>query len=414
MFPVISKPREEICAEGSGLSTTKPVAVQVILEIIANMTIPRLAAATSLGKEQMDMPDLRKIRVLLIEDDEDDSILIEGLLAEVASARYEVTWIQTYEDGLQEIERGIYDVCLLDYHLGSRDGLEILSIVEESTEKPPIIILTGRGDYMIDLRAMKYGAADFLVKDQMSGPMLERVIRYSIERKKSKDALRESERQLKHLSSALLRVQENERRAVATELHDNLGQLLTAIKFNIESVLVRMEPDESCARDLEALIPMIQSAVEQVRNIYTGLMPTVLDDLGIVATLSWFCREFQNDHPNVEVEMESDVSEQDISADLKLEIFRIVQDAFNNVAVHSKAESARVSLIGENRSVRLEIWDNGNGFDVSHTLSGTCQNCGLGLMSMQRRAELSGGSFQIESAVGSGTLIKVKWALANR
>ena len=143
-------------------------------------------------------------------------------------------------------------------------------------------------------------------------------------------------------------------------------------------------------------------------------MPTVLDDLGILAALSWFCREFQNDHPGIEVGMKSEVSEQDISADLKLEIFRIVQDAFNNVAVHSKADKARVSLIGENRYIRLEIRDNGNGFDVTHTLSGMGENCGLGLMSMKRRAELSGGSFQIESAVGSGTLIKVKWALADQ
>ncbi len=195
--------------------------------------------------------DLQYIRVLLIEDDEDDCILLDRLLAEVSSAQYEVTWIQTYEDGLKELERGIYDVCLLDYHLGSRSGLEILSMVEESPETPPIIVLTGQGDYLVDLKAMKYGAADFLVKDQMSGPLLERAIRYSMDRKKSKDALLESETQLKHLSSALLKVQENERRMVAAELHDDLGQLLTAIKFNIESVLVRMDPGESCTADLE-------------------------------------------------------------------------------------------------------------------------------------------------------------------
>jgi len=234
-----------------------------------------------------------------------------------------------------------------------------------------------------------------------------------MDRKKSKDALRESERQLKHLSSALLKVQENERRAVAAELHDNLGQLLTAIKFNIESVLVRMGPEEIATRDLQALVPTVQTAIEQVRNIYTGLVPTVLDDLGILATLSWFFREFQKAHPSIEVGMKFDVGEQDISADLKLEIFRIVQDAFKNVAVHSKADHAQISLIGENRYIRLDIWDNGNGFDVSHVLSETCQNCGLGLMSMKRRAELSGGSFQIESAEGSGTLVRAKWAMAN-
>ncbi|MGA2402516.1 MAG: response regulator, partial [Syntrophobacteraceae bacterium] len=176
----------------------------------------------------MDKRDLRNIRVLLIEDDEDDCIVLEGLLAGVPSTKYEITWTQTYEDGLKKLERGIYDICLLDYHLGPRSGLEILGMVEDSAERPPIIILTGQGDYTLDLKAMKYGAADFLVKDQMSGPVLERAIRYSIERKKSKDELRESERQLKHLSSALLKVQEIERRTVAAELHDNLGQLLTA------------------------------------------------------------------------------------------------------------------------------------------------------------------------------------------
>ncbi len=112
--------------------------------------------------------------------------------------------------------------------------------------------------------------------------------------------------------------------------------------------------------------------------------------------------------------MRSQVSEQEISGDLKLDIFRIVQDALNNVAVHSKADQTLVSLIEENRYIRLEIWDNGNGFDVSHALSGMCQHCGLGLMSMKRRAELSGGSFQIESSVGGGTLIKAKWWLANQ
>ena len=180
--------------------------------------------------------------------------------------------------------------------------------------------------------------------------MLERAIRYSMDRKRSKDDLRESERQLKYLSSALLRVQENERRMVAAELHDDLGQLLTAIKYKIESVLVRMDPDESRTRDLNAIIPNIQLAIEQVRNMYTQLMPTVLDDLGILATLSWFCREFQKDHPNILVESRIQGQEQgEISADLRLVIFRIVQDAFNSVAAHSKADHARVSLSTEKR-----------------------------------------------------------------
>ncbi|HIJ68903.1 MAG TPA: response regulator, partial [Deltaproteobacteria bacterium] len=346
-------------------------------------------------------------------DDEDDYFLVSRLLAEV-SAQYKVTWIHNYEDGLKELEKGTYDVCLLDYHLGTETGLEILSKVEESPATPPIIILTGHGDYLIDLKAMKYGAADYLVKDQMSGLLLERAIRYSMDRKKSKDDLRESERQLKYLSSALLRVQENERRMVAAELHDDLGQLLTAIKYKIESVLMRMDPDESRTLDLNAIIPNVQLAIEQVRNMYTQLMPTVLDDLGIAATLSWFCREFQKDHPNILVESQFKVREEEITADLRLVIFRIVQNAFDSVTAHSKAGRTRVSLVGEDGYVRLDIGDNGAAFDVAHAVSFTCPDCSLGLISMKRRAELSGGSFEIGSAEGGGTFVRVQWAIADQ
>jgi len=356
--------------------------------------------------------DLHHIRVLLIEDDEDDHFLVDRLLAEVSSTQYKLTWVQTYEDGLKELEEGTYDVCLLDYHLGSKSGLEILSKVEESQATPPIIVLKGHGDYLVDLKAMKYGAADYLVKDQMSEHLLERAIRYSMDRKRSKDALLESERQLKHLSSALLKVQENERKMVAAELHDNLGQLLTAIKFKIESVLVRMGLDQSCNRDLNSIILNIQLAVEQVRNMYTQLMPTLLDDLGILATLSWFCRKFREGHPNIEAELELKVSEQEISADLRLVIFRIVQEALNNAAAHSKANCARVSLIIENGYIKLDVGDNGTGFDVSQAMSLACENSGLGLMSMKRRAELSGGSFEIASSEDGGTFVRVRWPLA--
>lgn len=358
-----------------------------------------------------DWGGLRPVRVLLIEDDEDDYFLLGRFLSEVPLAKYEISWVQTFEDGLRELERGVHDVCLLDYQLGPKSGLEILTKVEESPGSPPIIVLTGQGDYIVDLKAMKFGAADYLVKGRIDGQMLERSIRYSIERKKSKDALQESERQLKYLASALIKVQENERRLLAAELHDDLSQLLMAIKFHIESVVVRMNPGEGVASDLEALIPNIRNAVERVRDMYTKLMPTVLDDLGVVATLRWFCREFQKDWPDIKVDWDLGIEEQAISEELRLVIFRIVQDALKNVEDHSKSRHARVSLVGENGYLVLRIEDDGVGFDVSRVRSQAVTNGGLGLMSIERRAELSGGSFKIESTEGSGTVVRVQWPL---
>lgn len=355
----------------------------------------------------------RKIRVLLIEDDEDDCILIRRLLRDVASNYYEITWTSTYEEGLTELDSGSYDICLLDYRLGSRNGLDILATLGECPHKPPIIVLTGHGDYRIDLEAMKSGAADFLVKDQINEHLLERAIRYAMDRKKSSDELRESERQLKHLSAQLLVVQENERRKIAAELHDELGQLLTAFKFNIENVLTRMNPEDLRAADLRALIPKIQGAVERVRNMYTQLMPTVLDDLGIGATLTWYCREFETQHPKISVDKDFGLPEEDIPSELKLVIFRIVQEAMENVASHSHADTAALSLIRQDGVLRLNIRDDGKGFDIAQAMSLATDSPGVGLMSMKRRAELSGGSLQIESSDTDGTLVEVIWPIRN-
>ncbi len=356
----------------------------------------------------------RAIRVLLIEDDEEDFSILEAILSEVSSARYELTWAQTYDRGLEELCRGGYDVCFLDYRLGPKSGLDLLSRVAKSATAPPIIVLTGQGDYRVDLKAMEYGAADYIVKDEVSAPLLERAIRYAIDRLKSQRALRESESQLKHLATALLKVQENERRKVAAELHDDFGQFLAAMKFHIESVLERMEPGDPCAPDLRELIPGLQGAIERVRNMYTELMPSVLDDLGILATLRWFCREFQEEHPHIAVQFEFGISEQAIAHDLKLVIFRIVQDAFKNVAGHSGASQIKLSLSARDDSLSLAVRDNGKGFDIVRALASTSSHNGLGLMSMKRRAELSGGSFTVESAETRGTSVCVRWHIESR
>lgn len=351
------------------------------------------------------------VRVLLIEDDEDDSFLIRSHLSSIASASYDVTWAATYKDAVRELTNGTYDVCLLDYRLGHRTGIEILQNLHDVQEKPPIIILTGQGSYKIDIQAMKLGAADFLVKDYLNEPILERTIRYAIERRKSEAALRASEKQLEFLSSQLLVVQESERRKVATELHDNLSQLLTAIKYNIETVMSRMPPGDACSFDLEPIIPLIQVAVEHVRSIYTQLRPTILDDLGIIATLTWFCREFEQANKTISIVKQLDADEAAIPNSLKLTIFRIVQDAMSNIARHGDAHNVWLSLSKDGRSLRLSIRDDGKGFDLEAALVYTEGRNGLGLISMKRRAELSGGNFEIKSAPGAGTTVSVAWPL---
>jgi PAS domain S-box-containing protein len=132
-------------------------------------------------------------RVLLVDDDEDDYIITADLLSEIPGASFDLEWVATYEAGLEAIGRGEHDVYLVDYRLGERDGLGLLQEAIKNGRKAPLILLTGQGDHEVDVQAMKAGAADFLVKGQINASLLERSIRYAIERARTLETLRQSE-----------------------------------------------------------------------------------------------------------------------------------------------------------------------------------------------------------------------------
>ncbi len=233
------------------------------------------------------------------------------------------------------------------------------------------------------------------------------------ERERTEEALRESENQLRHLSFQLLSAQENERKSVAQELHDSIGQTLAAIKFGTEKAIEQLNERawKTTKQPLEAVISMVQNGIEEVRRIQMDLRPSTLDDLGILATISWFCREFQTIYSEIHVEQQIDIQEDDVPDPLKTIIYRVLQEALNNVAKHSGADLVRLSLRRANGEIKLTIEDNGLGFDLEDVLSVESSKRGIGVSSMKERIELSGGSFAIESAPGAGTTIRGAWPL---
>lgn len=130
------------------------------------------------------------IKVLLVEDDEDDYVFIRNLLEEVGEGRYVLEWVPSYERALEKMAYEEHHVCLMDYRLGPHDGLEILKDAKERDARIPVIIVTGKEDYLVDVTAMRSGAVDYLVKSQLTGPLLDRSIRYAIDRWRSEQALR--------------------------------------------------------------------------------------------------------------------------------------------------------------------------------------------------------------------------------
>ena len=221
------------------------------------------------------------------------------------------------------------------------------------------------------------------------------------------------EMEVHQLSARLLGVQEEERRRLARDLHDSLGQKLTGVKFLIEAALGQPWPEERRAGmgRLHALVPTIQDAVEEVRRISTELRPSILDDLGLLPTMAWHLREFEKAHPGFVVEQRLGVTESEVPDRLRTPIYRVLQEASNNVAKHSGTSRMVVGLECDDGRLCLSVQDDGVGFDPETPLRAAGSQ-GLGMGSMRERTELSGGIFSVRSSPGRGTTIRAEWPLS--
>ena len=236
-------------------------------------------------------------------------------------------------------------------------------------------------------------------------------IALGIQRQRAEEAFRKSGEELRLLSSQLLTAQEEERGRIARELHDGIGQSLSAIKFKLEHTLSHMEekPGGSTLNTLEAIVTLTQDAVEEVRKITMDLRPSTLDDLGILATVNWFSREFQKIYSSIRVKTDINLEEKDVPESLKIVIYRVLQEALNNVAKHSKANTVSVKLSMTDGCIELIVEDYGKGFELDEALSADASERGFGLGIMRERTEFSDGTFAIDSAKGRGTIVRASW-----
>ena len=169
------------------------------------------------------------------------------------------------------------------------------------------------------------------------------------------------------------------------------------------------DPDEA-AKSFENIISLTQGAAEEVRRISMNLRPAILDDFGLLPTISWLCRDFESIYPSVEIKDQVEVQEKDVPESLKIVIYRVMQEALNNISKHSRASLVRLFLIRRKSTLELKINDNGVGFNSVQRFNGeSVMPKGLGLASMEDRTTLSGGSFSIESQEGEGTTIQASW-----
>jgi len=232
-------------------------------------------------------------------------------------------------------------------------------------------------------------------------------------REAAEQALRRSRNELAMLSRRQIADQEAERKRIARELHDSVGQQLSAIKYSLERV--EQAPPARSAESQQLVrraVTSLQDVLEELRGIAMNLRPAVLDDLGAASAVSWFCREFARSYPALEVEGAVSVKDAEVPDRLGTAVFRSVQELLNNVAKHAGARKVVVSLARSAGQLALEVSDDGVG--VGAEVPATALRSGRGIHNLRERAEMTGGRFTLSTGEsGTGTRARIEWPLAS-
>ena len=367
------------------------------------------------------------IRVLVVEDDEEDYLLTRRLLIGNKRAEFQVTWVRTYDAALEALHAPC-DVCLVDYRLGAENGLALIEKAIVDGYSGPMILLTGQGDHEVDVEAMKAGAADYLAKDQITPQLLERVIRHSIERKSAAVALRRSEEQLRQ-SQKMEAIG-----SLAGGVAHDFNNLLSVILSYSELLAADLKADDPMRADLEEIngaglraadltrqllmfsrqhVP--QSTIVNLNETFVGmekmLRRVIGEDIELTSLSATTPCMIKIDPGQVEqIIMNLSVNARDAmpqGGKLTIE----TAEVFLEAAYVSQHVGARVGP-----HVMLSVSDNGTGMDRAtqarmfepfFTTKESGKGTGLGLATVFGIVQQQGGTVWVYSELGVGTTIKV-------
>ncbi len=331
--------------------------------------------------------------MLIVDDDEDDYTLLSDLLASIDWQTFALDWVAGYDEAREIIRHREHDVYIIDYRLEARSGLDLIRETLGDSRRAPMILLTGHGDHELDVEAMGAGAADYLVKGHIDAATLERAIRYAIQHAR----LYEQAQRLAALE---------ERQRLARDLHDAVSQTLFSASVITQSIGRQWErTPEKVPAMLEQLERLIQGALAEMRGLLLELRPADLEQ----ASLADLLRQLVDAAAGrTQTRFSLAVAgHRGLPADVKIALYRMTQEALNNVLKHAEAGHVRVELVCGAGRVSLDIVDDGRGFDTGQVGPGH-----LGLKMMRERAEASGIAVSVTSSQGAGTRISMQWPSA--
>jgi signal transduction histidine kinase len=336
------------------------------------------------------------------------------------------------ESALQKVHYSPPDLILLDVLMPNMDGFEICQRLKanEATKDIPVIFMTSLTGSEDKVKGFEVGAIDYVTKPLHQEEVLARITTHlrlrdltlslqeknrqlelssRTERERLFEAVNQQREQLRALANRLTEIQEAERKQLARDLHDQLGQILTAISINLTAINDELPP-ECASRVSERLAEasaLTAQTLEQVRELSLNLRPPMLDDLGLTPTLRWYVKQYAN-RLTIETKFEALGLEERLSPELETALYRVVQEALTNVAKHAQASRVQLRLERKGGTIVACIEDNGQGFDVAKVIGRKGAVNGMGLLGMRERITLLGGRLNIRSRPGHGTQLLVE------
>lgn len=358
------------------------------------------------------------LHILHLEDDPHDAAMVQSVL-ETGGIPCAITLVQNRVGFVAALERGSMDLILSDFSLPAFDGLSALGMARVRHPDIPFILVSGTLGEERAIHSLQNGATDYVLKERLARlvPAIHRALREvkeRVERKFAEKKREEYSRKLQVLSRRLVEAQETERRHLARELHDEIGQALTVAQLNLQA-LVQSPGTQTLGPRLQESLAVIDRVLEQVHDISLNLRPSILDDLGLEPALRWFTKR-QAALVGLKASFQADALEQRLDSMIETECFRVAQGALTNVVRHAQAKTLRVELRKETGQLHLRVRDDGIGFDVRTVWEKAVGGATLGLLSMEERATLAGGGLEFKSVPGKGAEVHVwfplKWQTA--
>jgi two-component system sensor histidine kinase UhpB len=343
-------------------------------------------------------------------------ITSEKLLAEAQAIAMIGNWEINMQTGVHTWSDEMYNIFGLNKqeHFPPSRELFVAMVYEEDI---PIITkamewsFATHGDASFNFRFMgkdgelRHGRSEWKFEFDSAGQPLRQygIIRDITERKKAEQEILQKNEELRQLSTHLQNVREDERKRIAREIHDELGQHLTALKMDVGWVIHKLGNTASPAvNKLNEVLQLSDDIINTVRRISSELRPAIIDDLGLMAALEWKCNDFE-EKTGVPCRFVSTVKERKFHGDFGINVYRILQETLTNVTRHAEARSVRVSVSENEKEMLMEVKDDGKGIPADRINNGKT----LGILGMKERAKLLGGELTIENDMNQGTITKL-------